>query len=161
MADTLTFRSAAFDTGAAIPQKYTCDGSDISPPLTWSNLPEGTESVALIVDDPDAPGKTFVHWILFNLPPDRDVLPEDLNVDQHFGDDAQSPLEGSNDFGNQGYGGPCPPPDDDAHRYFFRLYALDTALDLGAGALKRQLTKAMDGHILEQADIMGTYQRSG
>ncbi len=161
MADTFTFRSAAFNSGGAIPQQYTCDGSNVSPPLSWNNIPEDTRSLALIVDDPDAPGKTFVHWLLFNLPPDRDVLPEDLNVEQHSGDAGQTPLEGTNDFGDQGYGGPCPPRGDDAHRYSFRLYALDTMLDLGAGATKRQLTQAMDGHILAEADIMGTYRRSG
>jgi Raf kinase inhibitor-like YbhB/YbcL family protein len=161
MAETLTLISAAFNSGGSIPQKFTCDGSNLSPPLRWSNLPEGTESVALIVDDPDAPGKTFVHWLLFNLPPDRDVLPEDLDVEQHFGDAAQTPLEGANDFGDRGYGGPCPPRGDNAHRYFFRLYALDSMLDLGDGVTKRQLTQAMDGHILEEADLMGTYRRGG
>lgn len=161
MASNFKLTSSAFQSGASIPEAYTCAGSNVSPPLSWSNLPEGAQTLALIVDDPDAPGKTFVHWVLFNLPPDRDMLPEGLSVEQHFEANAQKPIEGVNDFGDQGYGGPCPPPGDEAHQYAFRLYALDATLELGAGATKQQLTQAMDGHILAEADLVGAYQRSG
>ncbi|HET6567325.1 MAG TPA: YbhB/YbcL family Raf kinase inhibitor-like protein [Rhodothermales bacterium] len=159
MANNFMLTSGAFDSGAEIPRKYTCDGDDISPALSWTNVPDGARSLALIVDDPDAPKGTFVHWVLINLPPDRDVLPENLKVGEHFGGSERQPVEGANDFGGQGYGGPCPPPGDDAHHYWFRLYALDTVLDLSAGLRKHQATQAMNGHILAEADLMGMYRR--
>lgn len=161
MANNFQLTSGAFEAGGSIPTRYTCDGDNVSPPLRWNNLPDGTRSLALVVDDPDAPRKTFVHWVLFNLPPDRDVLPEDLSVEAHFDDADQPPIEGANDFGDRGYGGPCPPPSHDAHHYTFRLYALDTRLNLGAGVTKEQLTQAMDGHLLAEANLMGTYRRGG
>jgi Raf kinase inhibitor-like YbhB/YbcL family protein len=154
MAMTLT--SSAFSHFGKIPRKYTCDGEDISPPLSWSNIPQGAKSLVLIVDDPDAPDPrapkmTWVHWVLYNLPPDVQGLPEGV---------TQLPAgtqEGLNDWKRTGYGGPCPPVGE--HRYFFKLYALDTLLpDLGHPT-KRQLEQAMQGHILEETALVGTYSR--
>lgn len=159
MAANFKLRSASFSSGEAIPEQYSCEGDGRSPQLSWTNPPEGTQSYALIVDDPDAPGTTFVHWVLFNLPPDRRELPPDLDVERHLSESELQPVEGVNDFGDLGYGPPCPPPGDDPHGYSFRLYALDTTLDLAEGATKRQLTQAMDGHVLAEANIVGTYQR--
>lgn len=158
MPETFTLLSGAFHAGEPIPQEYTCDGNDTSPVLRWSGEPDETESFALIVDDPDAPDKTFVHWVLYNLPPHADSLPLGVDVASYFGED-DAPAEGVNDFGNMGYGGPCPPPGHGEHHYHFRLYALDTRLDLAAGATKQQLTQAMDGHILAETDLIGTYER--
>jgi Raf kinase inhibitor-like YbhB/YbcL family protein len=147
--------STAFTSGASIPVQYTCDGTDISPPLQWSGAPEGTQSFALIVDDPDAPGGTFVHWVLFDMPATTTALAEAASP----GALPAGSLEGLNDFGNQGYGGPCP-PSGSSHRYYFRLYALDTAaLGLAAGATRDQVDQAMSGRILAQAELMGTYAR--
>lgn len=160
MASDFKLRSAAFESGATIPRQYTCDGDGVSPPLSWTTPPDGTESHALIVDDPDAPSQTFVHWILFNLSPDRRELVEDLDLDVHVADDGLQPVAGVNNFGDTTYGPPCPPPGDDPHGYSFRLYALDASLDLGEGVSKNQLTDAMEGHILAEADLVGTYQRS-
>ena len=143
----------------AIPAVHTCEGENVSPPLSWNSPPEGAQSLALIEDDPDAPGKTFVHWVLFNLPPDTGALPHDFDAAEQLADRTPTPAEGANDFGDLGYGGPCPPPGDGPHGYVFRLYALDTVLDLGAGATKAQLTSAMDGHILAETDLRGTYER--
>lgn len=157
-----TFRltSTAFETGHPIPGTFTCEGQDVSPPLAWTGAPEGVRSFALIVDDPDAPGKTFVHWVLFNLPPDVATLPQGLDVEAQFGDRDPHPSEGVNDLGEPGYTGPCPPPGSGAHRYSFRLYALDTVLDLADGATKQQVIQAMEGHILAEADLMGTYEHN-
>ncbi len=137
-----------------IPPHYTCDGDDVSPPLSWSGIPEGTKSLALIADDPDAPRGTWVHWVLYNLPPDLSDLPEDVRRDRELPNGAR---QGTNDFQRIGYGGPCPPGG--RHRYFFKLYALDTVLDLDPGATKEQLLRAMDGHVLAEAEVMGTYSR--
>lgn len=161
MADNFQLVSGAFHSGSAIPAQYTCEGAGTSPPLSWRNPPEGTRSFALIADDPDAPTKTFVHWVLFNLPTDRDTLPPDLDAEDHFDGADPKPVEGVNDYGDLGYGPPCPPPGDGVHRYFFRLYALDTILDLGEGATKQQLTDAMAGHILGEDDLIGTFERGG
>jgi Raf kinase inhibitor-like YbhB/YbcL family protein len=156
----LRLTSSAFDDGAAIPKKFTCTGADISPPLAWEQVPEGTQSLALIVDDPDAPDPrapqmTWVHWVLYNLPPHTNALVEAVAA----GDLPPGTREGVNDWRRTGYGGPCPPIG--RHRYFHKLYALDTLLpDLGTPT-KAQLEKAMSGHILEQAELMGTYQRAG
>ena len=141
--------SPAFESGDTIPKKYTCDGADISPELAWSGLPDGTQTLALIADDPDAPGKTFVHWVLFNLDPDLDGLPE---AAAGFG------LDGGNGFGRTGYGGPCP-PNGKPHRYVFKLFALDTALALKPGASRADLDRAMSGHILGQGTLVGIYER--
>lgn len=146
--------STAFEDGGTIPQQYTCDGPDISPPLRWDAVPEGTQSIALIADDPDAPSGTFVHWVLYNLPADVRELSEDLPNEQTLTNGA---TQGINDFGKIGYGGPCPPSG--THRYFFKLYALDTKTDLPPGESKSDLLGAMEGHVLGQGQIMGRYTR--
>lgn len=150
--ETVTFAltSSAFAQGERIPTKYTCDGEDISPPLQWSNPPQGAQSFALIMDDPDAPVGTWVHWVLFNLPANIQELPEQATP-------PTGSQEGRNSWGRTGYGGPCPPSG--THRYFFKLYALDTTVNLTASADKAQLLRAMEGHILAQAEVMGTYSR--
>jgi len=148
--------SAAFKDGAPIPGKYTCDGGDVSPPLTWSGAPAGTRSVALIADDPDAPGGTWVHWVLYNLPVEVSELPENIAKVESL--DLGGARQGRNDFRRPGYGGPCPPPGP-AHRYFFKLYALDTRLELKAGAQKKDVEAALEGHALGSAQLMGTYAR--
>ena len=137
-----------------IPAKYTCDGADISPPLQWNAAHEGTESIALISDDPDAPVGTWVHWVLFNLTADTTELAENIPPDKTLANGAR---QGVSDFGRIGYGGPCPPSG--THRYFFKIYALDTKIDLPAGANKRDLLKAMEGHILSQGQLIGKYKR--
>lgn len=142
--------SSAFAQGERIPTKYTCDGEDISPPLQWRNPPQGTQSFALIMDDPDAPVGTWVHWVLFNLPADTQELPEQTTL-------PAGAQDGKNSWGRTGYGGPCPPSG--THRYFFKLYALDTTVNLTASTDKAQLLRAMEGHILAQAEVMGTYSR--
>jgi Raf kinase inhibitor-like YbhB/YbcL family protein len=146
--------SPAFEDGELIPAKYTCDGEDISPPLQWDAVPEGTKSIALISDDPDAPMGTWVHWVLFNLPPEARELAENIPPDRALPNGAK---QGTSDFGRIGYGGPCPPGG--THRYFFKVYALDAELDLEADARKRDLLKAMEGHILSQGQLMGKYKR--
>ncbi|MCP4582852.1 MAG: YbhB/YbcL family Raf kinase inhibitor-like protein [candidate division Zixibacteria bacterium] len=153
----LTLTSTAFESGATIPDLYTCEGTDISPQLQWSitNEPEGIVSFALIVDDPDAPVGTWVHWVFFNLPAATASLPEGTSPD---GEIPVGCIEGINDFGNSEYGGPCPPTGQN-HRYYFRLYALDTELDLTAGATRTQVDQAMSGHILVEGSLMGRYER--
>jgi Raf kinase inhibitor-like YbhB/YbcL family protein len=145
----------AFSAGEMIPSVYTCDGKDISPPLQWSQAPPGTRSFALVSDDPDAPAGTWVHWVVWNIPSSVNSLEENLPA-------RESPLgtvrQGTNDFRRIGYGGPCPPSG--AHRYYFRLYALDTLLELGSATTKSQLEKAMKGHVLAQAEVMGKYRRN-
>ena len=150
----VTLSSSVFDEGEMIPSKYTCDGDDVSPPLQWSGVPDDAESLALICDDPDAPGKTWVHWVLFNLPPDTTSLEEEFPTDERL---ENGILQGITDFGRHGYGGPCPPGG--THRYYFKLYALDTTLDLGPDAKKSDVVGAMDGHILAEGQMMGKYQR--
>ncbi|HUV65588.1 MAG TPA: YbhB/YbcL family Raf kinase inhibitor-like protein [Sedimentisphaerales bacterium] len=147
--------SSAFKEGGMIPAKYTCDDEDVSPPLQWGEVPEGTKSIALICDDPDAPMGTWVHWVLFNLPGATTSLAEKVPTDKTLANGAR---QGTNDFHKIGYGGPCPPGG--THRYFFKIYALDTQLDLQAGANKQQLLKAMQGHILAEGQLMGRYKRS-
>jgi len=146
--------SSAFEEGGLIPPKYTCDGADISPPLQWEAVPEGTKSIALISDDPDAPVGTWVHWVLFNLPAETKDLAENIPPDSTLPNGAR---QGTTDFGRIGYGGPCPPSG--THRYFFKIYALDTEVDLPAGADKSRLLKAMQGHILGQGQLIGKYKR--
>jgi Raf kinase inhibitor-like YbhB/YbcL family protein len=146
--------SSAFEEGGMIPAKYTCDGSDVSPPLQWDTVPEGTKRIALICDDPDAPMGTWVHWVLFNLPADTREVAEDIPADEILPNGAK---QGVSDFGRIGYGGPCPPGG--THRYFFKIYALDTELDLRAGADKPQLLEAMEGRILAQGQLLGKYKR--
>jgi len=142
--------SAAFSEGNQIPPRYTCSAEDISPPLQWSPPPPGTQSLALIMDDPDAPSGPWVHWLLFNLPPDTGRLPEQAAP-------PAGSVPGNNSWGRTGYGGPCPPGG--THRYFFKLYALDAALALPAGATKAQILDALKGHILAQTALMGTYSQ--
>jgi len=144
----------AFVPGGKIPGKYTCDGLDVSPPLAWTSVPEGTKTFAIICDDPDAPMGTWVHWVLFNLPADIQELPENIPPERELESGAK---QGMNDFRKIGYGGPCPPGG--THRYYFKLYALDTELDLEVGATKRELLKAMEGHILAEGQLMGRYER--
>ena len=147
-------KSSAFGDGNLIPKKYTCDEIDVSPPLTWDNVPEGTQSFALISDDPDAPVGTWVHWILYNIPATARELPEAVPADEILADNAR---QGTNDFRRIGYGGPCPPSG--THRYFFKLYALDTEMALDPGMTKMQLEKEMEGHILREGKLMGKYKR--
>ena len=151
---TIQLTSTAFTEGNPIPSQYTCDGTDISPPLKWSNVPENARSLALICDDPDAPLGTWVHWVMFNIPPSATELAEAVPSDEVLDNGAR---QGKNDFKRLGYGGPCPPRG--THRYFFKLYALDTELDLSAGAKKKDVEGAMQGHILAQGQLMGTYTR--
>lgn len=142
--------SPAFAPGGPVPSRYTCDGEDVSPPLAWDGVPEGAESLALIVDDPDAPGKIWVHWVLYALPPEMTGLEE--------GAVPAGAREGMTDFGRTGYGGPCPPSG--THRYDFTLYALDARLDLPPGATKSQLLEAMEGHVLAKSGLQGRYART-
>lgn len=146
--------SSAFEEGGLIPAKYTCDGADISPPLRWDAVPEGTKSIALISDDPDAPMGTWVHWVLFNMSAETKELAENVPADKILPSGAR---QGTTDFGRVGYGGPCPPSG--THRYFFKIYALDAELDLAAGARKPDLVKAMEGHIIGQGQLIGKYKR--
>ena len=150
----LKIKSSAFHEGDLIPKKYTCDGADISPPLAWDAVPNSTKSLALISDDPDAPMGTWVHWVIFNIPPSVKELPENIPPSKTLENGAQ---QGTNDFGKIGYGGPCPPRG--THRYYFKLYALDTMLASQPGLTKAQLVKAMEGHVLAQGQLMGRYQR--
>jgi Raf kinase inhibitor-like YbhB/YbcL family protein len=151
----LQITSTAFSEGQTIPAKYSCEGSDASPPLKWTNAPANTKSFALIADDPDAPAGTWVHWVLYDLPPNTTGLPEDVAKTQFIAGNAK---QGLNSWPRLGYGGPCPPPGK-PHRYFFKLYALDATLDLKPGATKKDVEAAMKGHILAEGQLMGTYQR--
>jgi hypothetical protein len=137
-----------------IPAKHTCDGPDVSPSLTWSDPPAGTKSLALISDDPDAPVGTWVHWVMWNIPADTRALEESVPKKESLPNGTK---QGTTDFRRIGYGGPCPPSG--THRYFFKLYALDTTLNLPASTTKKDLEKAMQGHILAQAELMGKYRR--
>ncbi len=152
---SMELTSTAFQPGGTIPKQYTGDGADRSPPLGWSEPPAGTKSLALICDDPDAPRGTWVHWVLFNLPGQARDLAEGVPTTDTLGDGAK---QGKNDFGHIGYGGPAPPKGK-PHRYFFKLYALDVAVDLPPGATKAQLLEAMKGHTLAEGQLVGTYGR--
>ena len=154
------FTSVPFAPAASIPAEYTCDGEDVSPPLSWRPPPKATESLALIVDDPDAPGTgAFTHWILFNLPPSVTSLPRAYGAgDPRVETDSLTPREGMNDFGDVGYGGPCPPIGE-THRYIFTLYALPSPLDLSPGADRAEVMTVLDGHVSAKAEHVGTYQR--
>jgi len=147
--------SSSFSNGADIPQKYTCDGADSSPALSWTQPPAGTQTFALIANDPDAPVGDWTHWVLFDLPGSATSLPEGV---AKTGEIPGGGRQGLNDFRKAGYGGPCPPPGK-PHRYFFRLYALDRALGLNPGGSRAQVEAAMKGHILGQAEWMGKYHR--
>jgi Raf kinase inhibitor-like YbhB/YbcL family protein len=145
----------AFQPNQPIPRKYTCDGGDCSLPLSWSDPPAGTKSFALIVDDPDAPAGTWVHWVLYEIPPNTKDLPEGLPGTERV---ANGAVQGKNDFGKLGYGGPCPPRGP-THHYHFKLYALADQIRLKPRATKAQLLEAMRGHILGQVELVGTYKR--
>ncbi len=147
--------SAEFKYGNVIPSEYSCMGKDISPELSWTGIPEGTESIVMIMDDPDAPGGTFVHWILFNIPAKAQKLPVGVKKDKVLDDFSR---QGLTDFGDVGYGGPCPPPGK-YHRYYFRIYALNKMLELLPGASRIQVDNAMKGHILAKGELMGIYKR--
>jgi Raf kinase inhibitor-like YbhB/YbcL family protein len=140
--------SPAFENNAAIPRKYTCQGEDVSPELAVTGVPDGAQSLALIVEDPDAPGRTFDHWIVYDIPADTGTI----------GEGAQPGTAGRNDFGKTAYGGPCPPSG--THRYFFKLYALDTRLDWPEGRSKHDLQNAMADHILDQVELVGRYAKA-
>jgi hypothetical protein len=148
-------KSAAFTPGGDIPKKFTCDGADVSPALSWNEPSEKTTSFGLIVDDPDAPVGTWVHWVVYDLPASARELPEGVAKKENLDSGAR---QGRNDFGRIGYGGPCPPAGA-PHRYFFKLYALDTKTNLKPGATKADLEKAMKGHVLAQTELMGRYKR--
>lgn len=151
----MILESTAFADEGTIPRRYTCDGEDVSPPLDWRNPPDGVESYALTVDDPDAPRGTWVHWIVLDLPPSATSLAENASGLACLPDGA---TEGANGWGNRGYGGPCPPSG--THRYFFRLFALDRVLHLGPEATAADLDRAREGHVLAEATLMGRYGRS-
>lgn len=152
---SFTLTSEAFENGGTIHKKFTCDGSDLSPALSWSDPPAGTKSLALISDDPDAPAGTWVHWVAFDIPSGTRELPEGVAKTPELPGGGR---QGSSDFGRIGYGGPCPPPGK-PHRYYFKLYALDTQLNLRPGSTKQEVERAMKGHILAQAELMGRYGR--
>ena len=153
MAFQITTR--AFGGNGAIPKKFTCDGADVSPALAWSDAPSKTQSFALIMDDPDAPVGTWVHWVLYDLPSQAKDLAEDVPKQERLNNGAR---QGRNDFRKIGYGGPCP-PSGKPHRYFFKLYALDTKLNLKPGATKPEVERAIEGHILAQSELVGRYGR--
>jgi len=152
---SLVLKVTAFANGSEIPRKYTCSGTDLSPALSWSGVSPAAHSLALIVDDPDAPRGTWTHWLIWNIPAHLTHLPEGVPAREVLENGA---CQGRNDFNRIGYGGPCPPPGH-AHRYFFKLYALETALDLKAGASREELDRAIRGLIMSQAEWMGTYRR--
>jgi Raf kinase inhibitor-like YbhB/YbcL family protein len=147
--------STAFAGSQMIPKKSTCDGSDVSPELSWKDAPAGTKSFALIMDDPDAPAGTWVHWVLYNISADTKDLLEGVARQEQLPDGSR---QGRNDFRKIGYAGPCPPPGK-PHRYYFKLYALDAKLDLNAGASKADVERAMKGHVLSQVELIGRYGR--
>ncbi len=147
-------KSPAFSAGEMIPPLYTCQDKDISPPLEWSGAPEGTKSFALICDDPDAPMVTWDHWVYYNIPASVASIPEGLMKTEK---PEPGGIQGRSSFGDFGYGGPCPPWG--THRYFFKLYALDTLLMLESGVKKNAVLKAMEGHVLAQTELMGTYKK--
>ncbi len=147
--------SSAFQAGADIPRKYTCEAEDVSPPLRWDNAPAGTRAFALIADDPDAPGGTWVHWVIYDLPSETKELAEALAKTEALANGAK---QGVNDFRKIGYGGPCPPPGS-AHRYFFKLYALDAPTQLKPRATKQEVLEAIKGHVLGEGELLGHYKR--
>lgn len=151
----MTITSPAFESGQAIPAKYTCEGADISPPLQFIDVPAGAKSLSLICDDPDAPVGTWVHWVIYDLPVTTVEVTEKMPTSDTLPNGAK---QGVNDFRRVGYGGPCPPLGK-PHHYYFKLYALDTVLGLKARATKRDVLRSMEGHILAEGQLMGTYQR--
>ena len=157
---TLSLNSGVFNEGGVVPSKYTCEGDDVAPPLEWDGVPENAQSLVLIVDDPDAPDPdnprmTWVHWVVYNLPPDVRGLPEGAMADML----PVGTKQGLNDWKNIGYGGPCPPIG--RHRYFFKLYVLDTILENLSSPTKVEVEAAMQGHVIAQAELVGTYKKTG
>ena len=152
---TIPLTSSAFAEGELIPAKHTCDGEDASPPLNWTGVPGAAKSLAMICDDPDAPMGTWVHWVIYGLPPTVAELAEKVPTTETLANGAR---QGINDFKRIGYGGPCP-PSGRPHRYFFKLYALDAEIPLKPRATKKDLLRAMDGHVLAEGQLMGKYQR--
>ena len=151
---SITLTSAAFKEGQPIPRQYACDGVNVSPPLEWTGVPKSAKTIAIIADDPDAPSGTWVHWVLYNLPAENIGMVENLPVTENL---KAGGFQGKNDFKEIGYGGPCPPSG--THRYFFKIYALDSELPLKAGATKADVETAMQGHLIAQGQLMGTYRR--
>jgi hypothetical protein len=151
----MEIQSSAFREGETIPSKYTCDNLDLSPPIEWSKGPEGTKSYALICDDPDAPGGTWVHWVIYNIPDSIQELSENVPKLESLSNGAR---QGKSDFGSIGYGGPCPPGG--THRYYFKIYALDFILDYKPVITKKELLRAIEKHILDEGQLMGRYKRS-
>ena len=151
----LEVRSIAFEHDSLIPREYTCDGEDISPALTWSGVPDGVKSLALICDDPDAPSGVWVHWVLYGIPPDTESLPAAVPGENEV---LGGMLHGTTSVGRAGYGGPCPPKGK-PHRYFFKLYAMDAELELEPGRTKEELLAAMEGHVVARGELMGRYGR--
>jgi Raf kinase inhibitor-like YbhB/YbcL family protein len=152
---SFSLRSSAFRDGEAIPARYTCDGENVSPALSWDTVPDGSGALVLVMDDPDAPRGTFTHWVLFDIPPEARELPEAITPRAALDDGAR---QGPNDFGNLGYGGPCPPPGA-PHHYRFTLYAVDAPLRLAPGATKQEVTSALSGPTIGSARLVGTYRR--
>lgn len=152
---SFVLETKAFPKGGEIPGKYTCSGEDVSPALSWSGAPQETKSFALIVEDPDAPSGTFTHWIVYDLPATTHQLPENVSKTDDLSGGGR---QGRNDFRRVGYGGPCPPPGR-SHRYFFKLYALNAALNLPAGTSKQDVESAMRGRIIAQAELVGKFAR--
>lgn len=150
----IVLTSAAFKEGQAIPRQYTCDGVNVSPPLEWTGVPKTAKTLAIIADDPDAPAGTWLHWVLYNIPADNIGFVENVPATENL---KAGGFQGKNDFGKIGYGGPCPPSG--THRYLFKIYAIDGELPLQAGATKADLEKAMQGHVVAQGQLMGTYRR--
>jgi len=151
----LELRSTAFQDGEMIPSQYTCDGDDVSPPVTWLGVPDEAESLALIFEDIDSVKGVWSHWVVFDVPPGVNMLPEEVSPSKSL---SQGGAQGRNDFGNFGYGGPCP-SDGKTHRYVVRLYALDTELGLEAGATREEVLDRIEGHVLQQSELMGRYRR--
>lgn len=151
---SLEIKSSVFENEGMIPKKFTCDGEDISPELTWDGAPENTKSFALVCDDPDAPVGTFVHWVIFNIPSDVSKLSENTPNTKMLENGAK---QGKNNFGKIGYGGPCPPGE--THRYYFKLYAIDQNVDLDPGISKDQLLEEIKDNIIDEAELMGKYAR--
>jgi len=153
--EKISISSEAFKENGTIPDEYTCEGEDISPPLSWQGVPAGSKSIALIMDDPDAPGRTFVHWVIYNIPGSMQKLAKGIPRKEKLADGS---LQGMTDFGKAGYGGPCP-PQGKPHRYIFKIYAIDKILDLPSKASKEYVETAMKGHILAKGELIGKYAR--
>lgn len=151
---SIKLTSTAFKEGEPIPRQYTCTGVNVSPSLEWSGVPKSAKTLVIVADDPDAPSGTWVHWVLYNLPADNIGMVENLPATDEL---RAGGFQGKNDFGKIGYGGPCPPSG--THRYFFKIYALDNELPLKAGATKAEVEKAMEGHVVAQGQLIGTYKK--